>query len=914
MLLEEQLSASPYLTRLKSLSLHRPNIDSASIKQFLRSLNDALIEYPFTGSKDNCDTALVLLLQTKSDFNYVWSTAELTQSLSQPELGRWQTKFAEVTIDFALKLSWLLIAPKHKAICQKVIDQQGSVPGLFVFGMGKLGGYDLNFSSDVDLVAYFDPQVLAVPNTLGKGYVCHQVIQQLTKILGQGGASNFIWRVDWRLRPNASATTLAMSVEAAEDYYFYRASPWHRLALMKARVIAGDKILGQEFLTTLTPFIWRQNLDFRALDELAEIKQRINLEHPSLRAQRQWVEPIADNISGFNVKLGSGGIREIEFIANALQLLWGGRHYELRTSNTLEALEALLDLGKLPEEVAINLNKAYQYLRRLENAIQMQGNQQTHLIPSSEVEQTKLLVLLGINSWSDLLSELNTLRSFVHDYFGQLFAEQVSAHGDAAVWPTGLSPQADDVVEAWENGFINYGVTSQVRHRLRPLTNGIARYIQQNSGDASNTVVRLHAFFRSLPSGEQYFRLLAESPRLLASIVPPLLHSPAMTTLLKQSPHIIDCYVHEPWVYPEPFDSKYVCQADDYGERLERMRRFVNEHLYQLYLSFLNGVINAETFQTALTDLAEHSLELALSVVAEHMNLDSVPITVIGMGKVALGKMSPLSDLDLIFVFDQEQTSLDLASRFVNRLQTAISAPMREGILYELDTRLRPSGRSGAPTVSIDSFENHHLERSHNWEHIALVPSRIVAGNRSIEASFNRIKARLISRPRDQAQLRFDAQKMWHRIAEHRVKPIGADFMFSKLRQGGLMQAEYLAACFILKAGNSIDLDSVEFDVLLQLSDPSKELANIIQFWRIQQLWERLLGHSELALNALPPKFAERLCHQSGVDTIEALIVKKENYSTKVQSLMSDCFEGDCLSELALDQWLEAKVSWLDSE
>jgi hypothetical protein len=138
--------------------------------------------------------------------------------------------------------------------------------------------------------------------------------------------------------------------------------------------------------------------------------------------------------------------------------------------------------------------------------------------------------------------------------------------------------------------------------------------------------------------------------------------------------------------------------------------------------------------------------------------------------------------------------------------------------------------------------------------------------------------------------------------------------MFSKLREGGLMQAEYLAACFILKAGNSIDLDSVEFDVLLQLSDPSKELANIIQFWRIQQLWERLLGHSELALNTLPPKFAERLCQQSGVDTIEALIVNKEDYSTKVQSLMNDCFEGDCLSELALDQWLEAKVSWLDSE
>ena len=911
MSIEEQLLASPYLTRLTSLSQCRPEHDAVSLGDALNEVCHGLLEYPFTGTKADCDVAQSRLIQAKSDFNYVWSLAELSQSVPQPELGRWQTTFAEVTIGFALKLSWLLIAPKHKVISQKIIDQQGRVPGLFIFGMGKLGGYDLNFSSDVDLVAYFDPRVLAVPDTLGKGYVCHQVIQQLTKILGQGGASHFIWRVDWRLRPNASATTLAMSVDAAEDYYFYRASPWHRLALMKARVVAGDENLGHAFLKTLTPFIWRQNLDFRALDELAEIKQRINLEHPSLRAQRQWVEPIADNISGFNVKLGSGGIREIEFIANAQQLLWGGRHYELRTSNTLEALSALSSLGKLPKDVVATLTQAYQYLRRLENAIQMMGNQQTHLIPSSESQQDTLLTLLGVKSWASLLSELNPLRRYVHDHFSQLFAEQVSAHGESVVWPTGLSTQADEVVDAWENGFIIYGVSNQIRHRLRPLTLGIARYILQNSGDPSETIVRLHAFFRSLPSGEQYFRLLAESPLLLASIVPPLLHSPAMTTLLKQSPHIIDCYVHEPWVYPEPFDSRFVRQADDYGERLERMRRFVNEHLYQLYLSFLNGTIDADTFQQALSELAEHSLELALSVVAENMNLDYVPITVIGMGKVALGRMSPLSDLDLIFVFDQKQTTLELASRFVSRLQTAISAPMREGILYELDTRLRPSGRSGAPTVRVDRFENHHLERSHTWEHIALAPSRVVAGNRAIEPDFNRIKAKLISRPRNSQQLKHDAQKMWNRIAEHRVKPVGTDVMFSKLREGGLMQAEYLAACLVLKSGHAITLESVELDFLLEQSDGSKELANIIQFWRIQQLWERLLGHSELELSALPVNYAERLCKQSGVDSIAALIAKKQHCADKVQSLMDNFFEGQRLSKVALDEWLESKVDWV---
>ena len=907
MSIEDQLNASQYLARLSTLSELTPSVKPADLSSVLSKICHDLTIYVF----EDLERAESVLLQAKSDFNYTWAIAALSSSLAQPQLGRWQTQFAEVTISFALKLAWLKIAPKHKAITQSVVDVNGDVPGLFIFGMGKLGGHDLNFSSDVDLVAYFDPQVIPVPEVLGKSYVCHQVLQSLSKILSQAGASNFVWRVDWRLRPNASATTLAMSVNAAEDYYFYRASPWHRLALMKARVVAGDIDLGTGFLKILTPFIWRQNLDYRALDELAEIKQRINLEHPSLRAQRQWAEPVSSDIAGYNVKLGSGGIREIEFIANALQLLWGGRHYPLRTPNTLDAIDALFNLGKFTKEVATTLAKAYRYQRHLENAIQMLGNQQTHLIPKSDDNQRRLLVLLGVDEWSALVEELNVLRAFVHQYFEQLFEEQTAAQGDAVVWPDGLSEQADGIVDAWEGGFINYGVSNQVRHRLRPLTRGIASYLADHHGDASNTVIRLHDFFRVLPSGEQYFRLLAKSPALLASIVPPLLHSPAMTLLLKQSPHIIDCYVHQQWRYPQPFDSSFVIQADDYGERLERMRRFVNEHLYQLYLSFMEGALSVELFQRALTELAEHSLELALIVVANKMDLESVPITVIGMGKVALGKMSPLSDLDLIFVFDQVDTSLDLASRFVSRLQTAISTPMREGILYELDTRLRPSGRSGAPTVSIESFANHHLTRAHTWEHIALVPSRIVAGNRAPEARLNAIKATLISQPREELQLLNDAQKMWRRIAQHRVKPIGLESMFSKLREGGLMQAEYLAACLILHAGHSLPITSVEFDDLLALVDDSQPLNEAIQFWRIQQLWERLLGKSEQAVVSLPADYLARMLKQLKVSSIDQLIAKKEMHSSYVQLRMEQFFTSNCLNTEQLESWLESKVSWL---
>lgn len=916
-MIESQIAASPYLSRLleeSSISLD----EDLKLLGYLESICDSLVQSEI----DDLNEGEAKLLQAKTDFAFAWSLAELSRQGTQAERGLLQTRFAEVSIDYALRLAWLSVGIKQKALQSITIETLGRVPGLFIFGMGKLGGNDLNFSSDVDLVAYFDPSVLPVPDMLGKSYVCHQVLQSMTKLLGQGGQSNFVWRVDWRLRPNASATSLAMSVVAAEQYYFYQASPWHRLALMKARVVAGDESLGKQFLQSLAPFIWRQNLDYRALDELAEIKQRINLEHPALRAQRQWREPIVDEIAGFNVKLGSGGIREIEFIANALQLVWGGRIAELRVPNTVEALRVLAERKRIQLDDSLRLIDCYQLLRKVENAIQILGNQQTHLIPSSQALQQGLLVLLDITTWAELVTLLNSARRFVSKNFDALFADQGPAKQEPIVWPEGLTQQADDIVEAWEAGYYIYGVSNQVRHRLVPLTRGIASYLaedeEQVSESASDTIVRLHDFFRSLPSGEQYFRLLAESPALLRSIVPPLLHSLPMTVLLQQSPHIIDCYVEGDWRYPQPFDSQYVLQTDDYGEQLERMRRFVNEYLYQLYLSFSQGALSVVDFQLALSSLAEHSLELALQVVCQNMGLKESPITVIGMGKVALRRMSPLSDLDLIFLFDQDDVSLDLASRFVSRLQTAISTPMREGILYELDTRLRPSGRSGAPTVSIDSFANHHNERAHTWEHIALMPSRVVAGSRAPEARINSIKRRVVSTSRNQDQFLRDAAKMWHRIAEHRVKDTPLQIMNSKLRVGGLMQAEYLAACLILQNASSHPISSLEFDSMLAqcltqtdlAGTGLEELPEIIQFWRIQQLWERLLGKTEASLSNLRDRYFSRLLEHSNVNSMDELLAKKKRYVEIVDSGLNDLFSDLRLSEQEIDEWVEEGVKW----
>jgi len=862
------------------------------------------------------ENAEQFLIQAKTDFAFIWSLVELNSIEDHQQRGRLQTRFSEATIKLALRIAWCSVIDKHRELRKVPQFVDGTVTGLFIFGMGKLGGYDLNFSSDVDLVAYYDPELLPVPELLGRSYICQQILLNLTQVLGQGGRSNFIWRVDWRLRPNASANTLAMSTEAATEYYFYQASPWHRVALMKARVVAGDVQCGAEFLNQLHPFIWRQNLDYRALDELAEIKQRINLEHPALRTQRQWREPINDDVNGFNVKLGSGGIREIEFIVNALQLIWGGRITQLRNPNTVDALAALATTDSLPKDVCERLADCYRFLRRLENAIQIQDNQHTHLIPESESKMQKLLHLLGVATWPELVTQLNEVRSFVNERFEDLFAERAAANEAPPVWPKDLSDAANDVINIWEDGYHAYGVSNQVRHRLVPLTRAIADYLSGfNGDDANDVVIRLHDFFRSLPIGEQYFRLLAESPQLLNNIIAPLMYSPPMTVLLKQSPHIIDCFVRDAWQYPEPFDSSYVVEAEQYDEQLERLRRFVNEHLYQLYLSFIQGLMAVDQFQSALTELAEHTLDLALKLVANHLELDSVPITVIGMGKVALKRMSPLSDLDLIFVFDSQITSLESASRYVSRLRTAIAVPMREGIVYDLDTRLRPSGRAGAPTISIDSYTTHQHQRAHTWEHIALMPSRVIAGNKMPQMLLNDIKASIVQKPRQQDQFLRDALKMWNRIVTNRIKETSFEHMNAKLRAGGLMQAEYLAACLILQRESQPSQQSIiDFDQMLEQTVAGTDLAElpeIIQFWRIQQLWERLLGHTEKPISALPTSYLARLLEHSGVETLDELIEKKTRYANTIIKAMEKLFADVPMSQQEIDDWQEQSIVWV---
>ncbi len=765
------------------------------------------------------------LLSLKAQFSLALSQTEFP---SFDERGRVWSEFADATIDRALELAWRDAAKRHRLTLP-----EGRIPGLFLLGLGKLGGQDLNFSSDVDLIALYDPATLPVPKNKGQAYVASDICKRVTQILQPRNSPDFVWRVDWRLRPESSGTGLALSTSKAETFYFFRSLPWHRLALMKARIVAGHKSTGETFLARLEPYIWRRNLDFTTLDELAALKTRINNEHPGLQYERATPKPITAEASGFNVKLGRGGIREIEFIANAQQLIHGGKRPRLRVTNTRTALTALSDAELLSASEVETLRDDYSFFRHVENAIQMVRNEQTHIVPSGG-DLTACLALLA--NPKDFDQTVHDRRQRVHNQFSTLFEETTPVSETTPI--SGLTEANAEIARSWSNGFQDHGVSSSNKTKYRDLGRSLtARVMRQDNDEAFS---RVDAFLKQIGRSEQYFSLLNRHAVLLDKLITPLLHSPHMSEILRQSPHIIDIFIASDTDDLEE-QSRFVLTSTDYENRLEALRRFVNEQLFSAYTKFLEGTFSTQQMQSRLTDLAECTLTLSLQIVCEDLGLTDISMTVLGLGKMGTQSMAPQSDLDLVFLFADSMDS-EIATKIVQRLRTTLTVKLREGIAYELDMRLRPSGRSGPPAVKLSSFFDHHMKRAHSWEHIALAPARIVAGNKTLGAEVMRLKSDILARPRDQAAFKRDAYAMFNRLKSERLTETPPDIWRSKLRRGGLMEADYMRSCLHV-AGLPL----------------SPELTGAIETWNRLQAWERLLGLKAKPLTATPQRFAEKI-------------------------------------------------------
>lgn len=894
------------LEQYSDLALPEPDNLESYFENIFRNLG--LVPEDILSSSENLRS---YLLREKAKLVLGWLVADATESYSTAQLGSLQTRFAEASIQLALDCAWR--QPDHEKLLKGETSLERPVPGLFVLGLGKLGGSDLNFSSDIDLVAFFDRKQFPVNPMQGPGDVAARVLKWVTRFLEEDIGHGFLWRVDWRLRPESSSTQLAMSTSAALEYYYFRSMPWHRLAMMKARPVAGDLALGRIFMHDMERFIWRQNLDFRAIDELALLKEKIDLEHPALKRQRAQPKGVSPEAEGFNLKLGTGGIREIEFFVNALQLIWGGKRPVLRVSHTMTALQALVKEGLVASPLAEKFAQAYWWLRRYENLLQMLGNQQTHSLPVDEVSKDKYCRLAGIEDWQAFCTELYQLREQVHGEFVSLFQGNESdtdrLKDDPLDWPD-MSESSQEIVDMWEQGFRGYGLTASQGEGLETLYRKLGMTILAIGRDTEESIQRVHAYFMQLPPGGQYFRLLQNSPSLVDGLILPLLYSPPMRSLLEQTPHIIDSLLEAGTVQ---LRDDFVFHSSDYETRLERMRRLVNEQLYRNYLEFLSQHLDPRSLQDRLTQLAEFSLEMALRVVLEKLEIKNSPICIVGLGKLGTGLLAPLSDLDILYVCS-DGTTLEGANRFVHRLQTALATPMKEGVVYEMDTRLRPSGSSGPPTVSLQSFSQYQFERAKTWEHQALVTAKYVAGDKLAGEHVMSVRREVLVRPRSLHQLRMDASKMLSRLREQRIKGCSERTISTKLRKGGLLETEYLvsAATLIFAAENHYlaDLDYADLVVDISTRLGVDELPDILQFWRVLQIWERLLGLEGVDVDELPSHFSSVIFSQLSVDSAQQLANMVSRYSEQIVVALDELLSlgGDEKTELS--SWVEQPIKW----
>jgi glutamate-ammonia-ligase adenylyltransferase len=673
-------------------------------------------------------------------------------------------------------------------------EEAREAAALTVVGLGKFGGHELNYVSDIDILFLYDSRTERLNMEMVP--VLNRFCQSLCRLMGDNHGGDHVFLVDLRLRPQGKDGPLVPSISAASDHYLQFGRPWERQMLLKARPVAGDRVVGMSFIQQVRPFVFRRFLDFQALDELRDMRDRILAE--AARPKPGW--------GRFDVKLGIGGIREVEFLVQSMQLIYGGRQPDLDEPNTLRCIEKLTSLGIFPQNVAEQLREAYIFLRRVEHWVQLDQNRQTQRLPKSEEAMSRLAMSLGFDGGaSDFLSTLQGHCDVVHDHFTELFRPVPSQH--AAIDAEG--GESGDPLEALRQAAPE--ALERFREILRQVPAEIHREVVKVLGRLPcREVPRLGE--RALNRFEQYLARIQrrrglmkvfEVPgRWLEPFLSGLARSELLSTLLIHHPSLVEgvvsaeggCPAHGDWATrAEDVLGRY----ESYEEGLEWLRRLKNERILQLALALLRGELGHSGLEKDLTRLADLVIRHTFRYVLGSLHLDTdAPLAVLGLGKLGSGEMGLLSDLDLVFVYEPRagestETVPEQYIRLIQRLMRMLSTPLQEGPGYPVDARLRPTGTYGPLVVTRKSWLEYYTRTADLWEIQALLRMRCVAGDPAL-GQWIEEKARSIC-----FQER-DPQAVWERLCHLRLrmqreraeeKEGAVDI---KLGEGGLVDLEFL--------------------------------------------------------------------------------------------------------------------------
>lgn len=734
--------------------------------------------------------------------------------------------------DTLLELSWLaetliesslgFLFEQAKTRGPVPVDRHGAPQTLVVLGMGKLGAHELNFSSDIDLIfAYRDEG--SVPDRKQTPYseFYTRLARSLVKVLDTRTEDGFVFRVDTRLRPFGDSGPLVMNLDSMDIYYQGQAREWERYAMVKARVVAGDRAAGLELDAIIRPFVYRRYLDFRALGELRSLKQKITYE----LHRRDRLD---------NVKLGPGGIREIEFIGQAFQLIRGGQEPRLRARGILEILTSLAALNLLPETVVETLSESYRFLRRVENRLQQYADAQTHDLPGDPVQQAGLALAMGYPDWAQFTVALNAVRDQVHTVFQQVIEtspdeaeqsftlnEEMAANQPflrASGWPE-TEPAAELLARFATRSAIRHATPRGMAeiNRLLPAV----LHMTARSAQPLAALERLLALLEAIASRTVYLSLLAENTRILAQLVKMAIEGPWIIHYISRHPVLLDELLdtrrlHTPLTKTElkqELQNRWsAVDANDVEQILIVLRQFKQSNVLRVAAADLMGSIPVMVVSDYLTWIAEVLIDTVLTwawqLTAERhppppgTHRDSpAQFGVIAYGKLGGIELGYSSDLDLVFLYDGDDEATDFFTRLVRRFIHLMTANTPAGLLYEIDLRLRPSGASGLLCSRVDAYAHYQMNKAWTWEQQALVKARFVAGDPHIAEAFGQIRHSVLSREREYSALRHEVLEMREKMRAN--MPPQSPLVFPlKQGTGGIVDIEFLVQFGVLSGAH----------------------------------------------------------------------------------------------------------------
>jgi glutamate-ammonia-ligase adenylyltransferase len=750
------------------------------------------------------------LLIALADIGGVWPVMRVTAAL---------TELADAAVGAAVHYL-LADAARRNRLIPKDPARLELDSGYIVLAMGKMGAYELNYSSDIDLIVFYDAAAPALPPDTEAGPFFVRMTRVLVRLLQERTADGYVFRTDLRLRPDPASTQIAVSTAAALDYYESVGRNWERAAMIKARPCAGDVAAGDKLLRELSPFIWRKYLDFAAVADIHAMKRQIH-------AYRGHGE-IA--VEGHNVKLGRGGIREIEFFVQTQQLIAGGRHPELRGRETLTMLAALADGGWIDSEAREDIAAAYCFLRSVEHRLQMVADEQTHTLPGDRDGLERFAHFLGFPG-RDAFAEtlLGHLRK-VQRHYASLFehASAAEAKAQALAFPI----DADDretldkltamgfhkpleisaLVRGWQAGSYRSLKSPTTRAQLAELVPLLLPQFAR-SVNPDGALRAFDRFLASLHGADRLFSLLLQNPDLISLIALVLGAAPRLADSLAQFPEVMDAVIDPSFFGALPEDAELAAgldrslqQATSYEDFLDRIRIFAQEHMFLIGTRILSGTVSAEQAGEAfarLADLLIRSLARAIedNFAKLHGRVPGQEIAILALGKLGGREMTATSDLDLIVVydFDPEHSESDgprplygsqYFARLTQRLISALTAQTNYGVLYQVDMRLRPSGRSGPLATRLAGFASYQENEAWTWEHMALTRARVVCASPAFAARVEGVIGAVFSRARDPESVAGDVVEMRGAIAQEKGDSNRWDLKYAA---GGLVDLEFIA-------------------------------------------------------------------------------------------------------------------------